>query len=71
MAEKKNLIDKVAVTSSEASLRSSTLSGDERTPIHSTVAHDTSMFEDEEDAAYSTRVVRSGRRHGRRSRVRE
>ena len=70
MAEKKNLIDKVSATS-ETTLRSSGLSGDERTPIHPTVTQDASMFEDEEEAAYSTRVVRSGRRHGRRSRVRE
>ena len=71
MAEKKNLIDKVASMSSEASLRASIMQGEEQTPIHPTTSQNISMFEDDDEVTYNTRVVKSGRRHGRRSRVRE
>ena len=64
-AEKKNLIDKVAKTPEE-SLYHSEVSTDERSLIHSAVQEEGFMV-DEEDPAFTTRVMKSSRRHGRRS----
>ena len=66
-AEKKNLIDRVANTPAEEPLYRAETSTDERSLIHpSGVQEEASIF-DEEEPSFTTRVMKSGRRHGRRS----
>jgi len=66
LAEKKNLIDKVAKTPEE-SIYHSEVATDESSLIHSPGVQEESFMIDEEEPAFTTRVMKSSRRHGRRS----